>query len=107
MSFSVWKDKTMYYTIIAGKRADICELGVDYRDRIKLVVDSNLNLIQDFGGGAKLIYFQNGKHRDMKLIDGDRTLKIFLTTGTGEVDEAKLIASAKTSLNKYRKAELK
>ena len=107
ISLDIWEDTLVYYTIVAGKRVNICKKSEDYMERIRLVIDTNMNLIHDFGGGAKLVYFQNGKHRDIKLIDGNRTLKVFLTTGTGNVDEAKIITSAKTSLNKYRKAELK
>lgn len=80
LSFSVYKDLTglMFYTIVSGKRCDICTLDESYRHKLMDIIDENLNLVAEVDGRAKLIKFQNGSFEDIKLVCDNRILKVYL-----------------------------
>lgn len=89
--FAQWGDK-------------LIDLGLDniyYKEDMCKLVDYELDFITDFRDcqnfvGAKLEWFQNGKHRDIRLTYKGRILKVFLVAG--EVNETFLISQAKLLL---------
>lgn len=89
--FAIWKDKVIEF----GAHNTL------YQEDMKLIIDDHLDTISRFSNnplfyGAKLLYFQNGDHRDIKLVYKKRILKIYLTTV--ENDLTSIIEDAETLL---------
>jgi hypothetical protein len=88
-----------------GKCKDwLVDLGLNniyYKEDMCRFIDRQLDLITDFRDssnfvGAKLEYFHNGGHRDIKLSYLGRIIKIFLVAGP--VDETWVISESKKIL---------
>lgn len=88
-----------------GKCNDwLVDLGLNniyYKEDMCRFIDRQLDLITDFRDspnfiGAKLEYFHNGDHRDIRLTYRGRILKVFLVAGP--VDEIWLISESKKIL---------
>jgi hypothetical protein len=82
----------------------LIDLGLNniyYKEDACKFIDRQLDLITDFRDspnfvGAKLEYFHNGNHRDIRLSYRGRIVKVFLVTGT--VNETSLISESKKML---------
>ena len=76
------------------------DLGMNniyYKEDMCRVVDRRLDLITEFRdcpnfAGAKLEYFRNGDHRDIRLLYRGRILKVFLVAGP--VNETPVISES-------------
>lgn len=84
-----------------GKLVDLGLDNIYYKEDMCKLVDHELDFITDFRDcpnfvGAKLEWFRNGDHRDIKLSYKGRILKVFLVAG--EVNETFLISQAKLLL---------
>lgn len=73
--------------------------NADFREDAKYLIDRQLDLItDDFGEGiigAKLEYFDNAGHRDIRLVYQNRIIKIFLVINAKQINEIKLISESK------------
>lgn len=78
--------------------------NADFREDAKYLIDRQLDLItDDFGEGiigAKLEYFDNAGHRDIRLVYQNRIIKIFLVINAKQINEIKLISESKKILLK-------
>lgn len=77
----------------------------NYKEDLKLVIDNWLDTITKFEQfqnitGAKLVWFQNGDFRDIKLVHQKRLLKIFLVTDVDKVNIKKVINESLDILHK-------
>ena len=85
-------------------KGNLVDLGLDniyYKEDMCRLVDHELDFITDFRDcpsfiGAKLEWFRNGDHRDIRLSYKGRILKVFLVAG--EINETFLISQAKLLL---------
>ena len=75
-SFSVYKNDSYYYTIIFGKTFKF--KSDNWEAEIKETIDKHLDLIFSFDDDTWLAWFNNGDFRDIKLVRGNRILRIFL-----------------------------
>lgn len=75
-SFSVYKNDSYYYTIIFGKTIKF--KSDNWEAEIKETVDKHLDLIFSFDDDTWLAWFNNGDFRDIKLVKGNRILRVFL-----------------------------
>ncbi len=69
---TMWKDKVIEFGVY----------NTVYQDDMKLIIDDHLDTITRFSGnpnlqGSKLIWFQNGDFRDIKLVYRGRILKVY------------------------------
>ena len=84
-----------------GKLVDLGLNNIYYREDLCKYIDRELDLITDFRNcpnfiGAKLEYFHNGDHRDIRLVYKGRTIKVFLVAG--EVNETLVISESERIL---------
>ena len=87
-----------------GKLVDLGLNNIYYKEDMCRYVDHELDLITDFRDspnfvGAKLEYFHNGDHRDIRLCYKGRILKVFLVAGT--VNEIALISESERILKNF------
>lgn len=91
---------------VAQWNSELIDLGLHnlyYKEDMCRIIDRRLDLITDFRNssnfvGAKLEYFRNGDHRDIRLSYKGRILKVFLIAGS--VDETFLISESERILLK-------
>ena len=81
------------------------EFGTDntlYIDDIKSLIDDEVDTVcrwEEFPG-AKLTWFQNGDHRDLKLVNWGRILKVYLVEDPSKVNLTACVCEC-VSLLKY------
>lgn len=90
----------------SGEILDFGYHNLDYRVEACRVVDRQLDLIttfpdDEFDHAAKLEYFNNAGHRDVRLVYRDRVLKIFLLTENTRISSTELIKEAEKTLSLY------
>ena len=91
---TMWKDKVIEFG----------EYNTVYQDDMKLIIDDHLDTITRFSGnpnlqGSKLIWFQNGSFRDIKLVYRGRILKVYINVD--ENDLFSIQSDAETVLLHY------
>ena len=87
-----------------GKVIELGEYNTVYQDDIKMIIDDHLDTVTRFSDlpelyGSKLIRFQNGSFRDLKLIYRGRILKVYIDTN--ENDLFSIIEDSKKLLYDY------
>lgn len=90
----------------SGEILDFGYHNLDYRVEACRVVDRQLDLIttfpdDEFDHAAKLEYFNNAGHRDVRLVYRDRVLKVFVLSDSTKVSKSHLIKEAKKALIQY------
>ena len=75
-SFSIYKNDSYYYTIIFGKTFKF--KSDNWEAEIKEAVDRYFDIIFSFDNDTWLAWFKNGDFRDIKLVKGNRILRVFL-----------------------------
>jgi hypothetical protein len=105
-TIEIYED-TIGHQILAlweGKWVELGYYNTVYQEDLKLLIDDELDTIYRFPTfpyGAKLSYFQNGGHRDVKLEFRGRLLKVFLLNETSEISEETLKTLAIDPLTSY------
>lgn len=78
--------------------------NADFREDARYLIDRQLDFIaEDFGEGitgARLEYFDNAGHRDIRLVYQGRVIKIFLVVVASQINKSKLIAKSRQILLK-------
>lgn len=68
-----------------------------YIESVKRIVDYQLDTIKEFtvnDSGARLEFFENSGHRDIRLVYKERILKVYLVSKQSELNVEKLVADA-------------
>ncbi len=75
--------------------------NLDFETDAKFIIDEHLDLIYKFADQAhsKLMWFQNGQFRDIKLVSKNRILYVFLIDKITTFDTEKLNEIIKISSN--------
>lgn len=91
------------YTIIAGKEIKVKLDDPDiYESQIKRAIDKWMDLLVELDHDSWLEWFDNGAHRDIRLVCHGRIIKIFLVNNPKTVNVASLREHALNALKMYR-----
>ena len=94
---------TEIYTIIAGKEIKVKLDDPDiYESQIKRAIDKWMDLLVELDHDSWLEWFDNGAHRDIRLVCSGRIIKIFLVNDPNAVSLASLREHAVHALRMYR-----
>lgn len=82
----IWNDDAgqQFYTYINDDEIGFGSFNTDFQDDLEFLVDMRLDFIFDYGDldlelfGGHLQWFDNGGHRDIKLVYRQRILKIWV-----------------------------
>lgn len=104
LSFPIYLEDEIVYTIIAGKKYKLdCtkrNYSVFVRDSIDRILD-NLERYQ-ITDSSYLEYFNNSGYFDLRLVCHGRVLKIFLIGDSSKVNIDSLIKQSQDILTKYQ-----
>ena len=106
-SFFVYNNESYYYNIIFGKTIKF--KSDNWETEIKETIDKHLDLIFSFDDDTWLAWFNNGDFRDIKLVRGNRILRIFLVQSEidaisfGNILNKKIIPESEKLLKKLNK----
>ena len=91
------------YTILAGKEIRVKLDDPDiYESQIKRAIDKWMDLLVELDKESWLEWFDNGAHRDIRLVCNGRIIKIFLVNDQNAVNLASLREHAVHALRMYR-----
>lgn len=95
--------KTEIYTILAGKEVTVKLDNPDiYESQIKQAIDKWMDLVVELDQDSWLEWFDNGIHRDIRLICRGRIIKVFLVSNPKTVNVASLKEHALNALRMYK-----
>ena len=91
-----------------GKKVPLGFCNYDYKAEIKKVIDLQLDTVDTFSElttGARLMFFDNGGNKDLKLVYRGRILKIYPIFDETSLNLAEIRENSKKCLKKVLKLE--
>lgn len=96
-----------FYCYWEGEVLGFGSYNTNYQEDLKFIIDQKLDIIHYFEEpywGAKLVWFDNGGYRDVKLTYRQRVLKIFVLNDIKVLSESlkiELLKQSREVLDKY------
>lgn len=96
-------DNQQIFAVFNATKLDLGICNNDYKEDAIKMIDARLDLICLFSPGGKLMWFQNGSARDIKLDYKNRVLKIWLVNDPNLVNLEKIKLDAGKIIHKFEK----
>lgn len=105
LHFFMNDDRQEIFTIIDNSLVYFGQCNADYKKDACNLVDLKLDVISQISPEGKLLWFQNGGYRDIKLIYKTRIVKIWLVTNPKLVNLTKIKQDAEGIILKLSKLD--
>lgn len=88
--FTIWETEPLYFG----------QCNSEYLDDARRLIDLKLDIISLISNGGKLIWFQNGAFRDIKLCYSNRVVKIWLVDNVADINLDRIKSEANKIISK-------